>query len=120
MMAQRDFKDYPRPSLAVDPAIMTVQDGRLWTVLWRRQYTPDEESWALPGVFVNEGEELEAAVTRALRKKVNVRNVSHVEQLFTWNKVARDPRGWVVTVAYFALAPHGQLQKMIAGKDHVG
>ncbi len=119
-MRVRKFKDYPRPSLAVDPAVMTVYDGRLWTVLWRRQYTPDKDSWALPGVFVNKGEELEAAVARALRQKANLRQVSHMEQLFTWNKIDRDPRGWVVTVAYFALAAAEMLKAAIEGKADVG
>lgn len=119
-MTVRKFKDYPRPSLAVDPAVMTVHNGKLWTVLWRRQYPPDEDSWALPGVFVSKGEELETAVTRALRQKANLGEVSHVEQLFTWNKIDRDPRGWVVTVAYFALAPSEQLRAAVEGKIHVG
>jgi len=120
VIAQRSFKDYPRPSLAVDPAVMTVHDGKLWTLLWRRQYPPDKGLWALPGVFVDEGEKLEAAVTRALCEKAHVRVVSHLEQLFTWNKINRDPRGWVVTVAYFALAPPEVLQAAVEGKTEVG
>jgi 8-oxo-dGTP diphosphatase len=119
-MTKHTFKDYPRPSLAVDPAVMTVHNGRLWTVLWRRQYPPDEDSWALPGVFVNQGEELESAVSRALKQKANLAEVSHLEQLFTWNKIDRDPRGWVVTVAYFALTPSEQLRAAVQGKIHVG
>src|SRR5215208_4837146 len=118
-MSRLDFKDYPRPSLAIDPAIMTVHKGRLWTVLWRRQYPPEKGSWALPGVFVNKGEALEEAVSRALSTKANVANVSHIEQLFTWNQVNRDPRGWVVTVAYFALALPEQLSAAIEGKNQI-
>jgi len=117
---QREFKDYPRPSLAVDPAVMTVHDGRLWTILWRRQNAPQQGYWALPGAFVNEGEELEAAVARALRTKANLDRTSYVEQLFAWNKVGRDPRGWVITVAYFALLPQKQLQAAVDGDKNVG
>jgi len=119
-MRLRTFEDYPRPSLAVDPAVMTVHSGRLWTVLWRRSYPPDKGAWALPGVFVNKGEELDAAVMRALRQKANLKEVSHVEQLFTWNKIDRDPRGWVVTVAYFALASVEQLTAAMRGNSQVG
>lgn len=99
---------------------MTVHSGKLWTVLWRRSYPPDKGAWALPGVFVNKGEELEAAVNRALRQKANLKEVSHVEQLFTWNKIDRDPRGWVVTVAYFALVSSEQLTAAMDGNTQVG
>ena len=63
-MATAGFEEldaFPRPSLAVDPAILGVEDGRVITVLWRRQYPPNEGAWALPGVFVNESESLEEA-----------------------------------------------------------
>ena len=119
-IGQREFRDYPRPSLAVDPAILTVRDGKLWTLLWRRQNPPQEGTWALPGVFVNERESLEAAVARGLLAKANVRDVMHIEQLLTWNKMNRDPRGWVVTVAYFALVPAAQLLEAVEGREHVG
>lgn len=114
------FDEYPKPSLAVDPALLTVEDGRLWTILWRRHHPPQEDSWALPGVFVNEGEDLEAAVRRGLHSKANVTHVSHMEQLFTWNKVGRDPRGWVVTVAYYGLLPPASLHRAVAGREDVG
>jgi 8-oxo-dGTP diphosphatase len=108
---------FPRPSLAVDPALLTVEGDRLWAVVWRRRHPPQEGWWALPGVFVNEGEELEAAVHRALRDKAHTSHVSHLEQLFTWNKHGRDPRGWVVTVAYFALLPYDRVQAAVSASD---
>jgi 8-oxo-dGTP diphosphatase len=115
----RGLEEYPRPSLAVDPALLTVEGDQLWAVLWRRQHPPQKGSWGLPGVFVNESEHLESAVRRALREKTNVPRVTHLEQLFTWNKPGRDPRGWVVTVAYFALLSHEAVHAAVAGKDDV-
>jgi 8-oxo-dGTP diphosphatase len=115
----RGLEEYPKPSLAVDPALLTVEGDQLWAVLWRRQHPPQKGSWGLPGVFVKEGEQLESAVRRALREKTNVAQVSHVEQLFTWNKPGRDPRGWVVTVAYFALLSHESVHVAVAGRHDV-
>jgi 8-oxo-dGTP diphosphatase len=108
----RNFSDYPRPSLAVDPVVLTVEDGRLLTVLWRRANPPHKGKWALPGVFVNEAEGLDGAVRRALTSKTNITAQARPEQLFTWNRPARDPRGWVVTVAYYLLLNINDLQSL--------
>lgn len=97
------FDEYPRPSLAVDPAVLRVVDGRLVTHLWRRTWEPYAGAWALPGVFVAADESLEDAVQRGIRSKVGL-EPRYVQQLFTWNRPGRDVRGWVVTVAYFAIA----------------
>jgi 8-oxo-dGTP diphosphatase len=116
-MAAPSLGAYPRPSLAVDPALLTVEGDQLWAVVWRRRHPPQEGWWALPGVFVSEGEDLEAAVHRALRDKAHASHVSHLEQLFTWNKHGRDPRGWVVTVAYFALLPYDRVHAAVTASD---
>lgn len=104
------FEDYPRPSLTVDPAVLTVEHGRLMVVLARRTNPPFEGSWALPGVFVNAKEGLEEAVLRGLRSKANLPYPLHLEQIFAWNRIGRDPRGWVVTIAYLGLAPCARLR----------
>jgi 8-oxo-dGTP diphosphatase len=95
-----ELETFPRPSLAVDPAILSVEDGRLITLLWRRENPPGEGAWALPGVFVNESESLEEAVARGLATKAGITDRVSTHQMLTWNNPGRDPRGWVVTVAY--------------------
>lgn len=99
-----DFIDYPRPSLAVDPAVLSIVDGELRTVLWQRAWTPFAGAWALPGVFVGQEESLEDAVIRGVLEKTGI-SATHLEQLFAWNMPNRDERGWVVTVAYFVIVP---------------
>lgn len=105
MSTKRKFEDFPRPSLAVDPAVLTVKDGELHCLLWKRSAEPDAGRWALPGVFVQQNEGLEDAVGRAVLAKLGLDSVPAVEQLLTWNVPGRDVRGWVVTVAYYALVP---------------
>jgi 8-oxo-dGTP diphosphatase len=95
-----ELEAFPRPSLAVDPAILGVEDGRLITLLWRRENPPNEGAWALPGVFVNEDESLEEAVARGLATKAGITDRVWTHQILTWNNPGRDPRGWVVSVAY--------------------
>jgi 8-oxo-dGTP diphosphatase len=106
---------FPRPSLAIDPAILGVEDGRLITLLWRRENPPNADAWALPGVFVNESESLEDAVARGLSTKAGITDRVRTHQILTWNKPGRDPRGWVVTVAYLVPLHGPRLSRAAAG-----
>ena len=93
------------PELTVDVVLLSVgDDGRLCTLLSRRNEAPYKGAWALPGVFVGRAETLESAAARALRDKAGIANV-FLEQLFTFGDLQRDPRGRVLSVAYYALVP---------------
>ena len=94
------------------PAVWAAR-FRLITLLWRRQNPPNEGAWALPGVFVNENESLEEAVVRGLSTKAGISDRVRTHQILTWNKPDRDPRGWVVTVAYLVLL-HGSRVSLAA------
>jgi 8-oxo-dGTP diphosphatase len=93
---------FARPSLTVDVVIVTVQDGRLCTLLVRRDEQPQKGCWALPGGFVGIDETLDEAAARVLATKVGLEGV-YLEQLYTFGSPGRDPRTRVVTVAYMAL-----------------
>jgi 8-oxo-dGTP diphosphatase len=60
--------------------------------------------WAIPGGFVGIEESLETAALRELEEETGVRDV-YLEQLYTFGDPDRDPRGRVITVAYFAVLP---------------
>src|SRR3990172_11783381 len=94
--------EYPRPALTVDLAIFTIREGALQALLIRRKEAPFKGQWALPGGFVREQEDLEAAARRELAEETSVADV-YLEQLYTFGAPERDPRGRVITVAYFAL-----------------
>jgi 8-oxo-dGTP diphosphatase len=88
--------------LTVDLVIFTIREGTLHVLLIQRGIEPFKGRWALPGGFILKGESLEEAARRELAEETGVRDV-YLEQLYTFGKPDRDPRGRVVTVAYYAL-----------------
>ena len=95
--------DYPRPALTVDCVIFGYQfEAGLRILLIQRGSEPFRGKWALPGGFIEMEEDLERAALRELEEETGVRDV-FIEQLYTFGKPGRDPRGRVISVAYFAL-----------------
>ena len=94
--------EYPRPALTVDCVVFGMDEGDLKVLLIKRGVEPFAGKWALPGGFVRMEESLDDAARRELEEEAGIRP-SHLEQLYTFGEPGRDPRGRVVTVAYFAL-----------------
>lgn len=94
--------EFPRPSLTVDAVVFGLDDEDLRVLLIQRDIEPFEGKWALPGGFVHAGESIEEAVERELREETGLKQV-FLEQLYTFGNPERDPRGWVVSVAFYAL-----------------
>ncbi|MDQ3777783.1 MAG: NUDIX domain-containing protein, partial [Actinomycetota bacterium] len=67
-------------SLAV---VLQVRGGALQVLMWRRARDPFVGRWALPGGYLEPGETLEESIRRHLATKVDVRELSHLEQLET-------------------------------------
>ena len=88
--------------LTADPVVFTLLDGRLCVLLARRLEEPQRGMFALPGGFVGASEAPEQTAERKLREKTGVGSV-HLEQLRTYADPARDPRGWLPSIAYMAL-----------------
>lgn len=109
------LEDYPHPFVTVDVIIFTLRENDLRALLVKRDHPPFEGMWAIPGGFVGIDESLEEAALRELEEETGVRNV-YLEQLYTFGDPKRDPRGRVITVVYFALAPFDAIQ-MRAGSD---
>lgn len=106
--------DFDRPLTTVDVVIFTVLDHQLRVLLVRRPDDPVEpfpNAWALPGGFVDVQVDasLEACARRKLLEKTGVES-PYLEQLGGWGSATRDPRGWSVTHAYFALIPAEAIQ----------
>lgn len=92
------------PAVSVDVIIFTLRENDLQVLLIQRKNPPFAGRWAIPGGFIQANESLEAAARRELKEETGIRDV-YLEQLYTFGDPKRDPRGRVITVAYFALLP---------------
>jgi len=102
--------------LTVDAVLFGYTPDRdLHVLLIRRGIEPYAGSWALPGGFVLPGESLEVAVRRELREEAGI-EADYLEQLFTFGEPDRDPRGRVVSVAYYGLVKPAKFT-LAAGTD---
>jgi len=97
----------PVPAHVALATVFQVRDGELTVLLWERAREPYSGTWALPGGTLVSDETLERSILRHLATKVDVREVSHLEQLGTWSDPARHPERWELATAYLGLVPLG-------------
>lgn len=98
-------KDYTPPTLVVDSVVMQLINNVLHVLLIQRQKDPFKAAWALPGGYSSAGETTGESMARILEHKGGVKtsDLKLVEQLYTFDTVARDPRGHAVSVTYMGL-----------------
>ena len=87
--------------------VLQVRDERLQVLLWRRAREPFLGAWSLPGGRLGPQETLEDSIRRHLATKVDVRELSHLEQLETLSGPDRYPGERLVATAYLGLVPAG-------------
>lgn len=92
------------PAQATVAVVLQVRDGRLRALVWQRAKEPQSGRWALPGGTLSPGESLEQSIRRHLATKVDVQELSHLEQLETAVDGTASA-GWQVTTAYLGLVP---------------
>ena len=73
--------------------------------MWQRAREPFAGRWALPGGYLEPGQTLEESIRRQLAAKVDVRELSHLEQLETRSEPSRHPEDWELATAYLGLVP---------------
>ena len=109
-----DINKYDRPSLTTDIVIFTVKNEetddyrrlskkKLSVLLTKRQEPPFKNTWSLPGGFVKSNESVEENAYRKLEEKAGISEIL-ISQLGVFSEIGRDPRGWVVSCAFMALA----------------
>ena len=86
-------------------AVLQVRNDALHVLLWRRGKAPHAGRWALPGGALGAGEDLGASIRRQLADKVDVRQLSHLEQLDSRGEPRRMPDRRVIATTYLGLVP---------------
>jgi 8-oxo-dGTP diphosphatase len=91
---------------SVDVVLLTIDRGALQVALLERDHPPFSGALALPGGFIHphEDQDTQASAARVLRDKTGIVS-PYLEQLSTFSGAGRDPRGWSLAVAYYALVP---------------
>src|SRR5215207_1793986 len=119
--SDRTLADYPRPSVAVDTAVLVVdvRGGALGVLQHQREDGGAHGGrWALPGTFLHQGETLADAVLRSLSEKVGLRG-TRPQQLHVFDDPDRDDRGWVLSVAHVVLLLAEEVDPVLASRDDV-
>lgn len=88
----------------VDVVLLTLKDGILHVALLKRDHQPFSGVLALPGGYIKAEEDADThdAAERMLREKTGIAS-PYLEQLSTFSGRGRDPRGWSISVVYYAL-----------------
>ncbi len=96
---------YTAPILTVDTVVFQIIETRLCVLLITRTNPPFQGRLALPGGYISLGETTHIALQRVLAEKAGLQRdtLRLIEQLYTFDTVARDPRGHAVSVTYMAL-----------------
>jgi len=103
-----------RPITTVDVVLLTLSASQLAVALTRRTAEPFKGLLALPGGYVHLDQDQDAlqAARRVLAEKPGIK-APYLEQLYSFAGAARDPRGWSVSISYYALVPLTALEAAI-------
>lgn len=104
--------DYPRPAVTAD-CVVFANDAKegLSVLLVERGREPYKGCWAFPGGFLQMDETAEECALRELKEETGFDAVVELlEQLGCFSDVDRDPRGRVITIAYYALVKRGAVK----------
>jgi 8-oxo-dGTP diphosphatase len=96
--------DWPRPMVTADAVVFGLFDSAapVRVLLIKRGRDPFKGKWAFPGGFVEMDEELEDAAARELAEETGLADLP-LEQVHTFGKCGRDPRGRMITVTFTAV-----------------
>jgi ADP-ribose pyrophosphatase YjhB (NUDIX family) len=87
--------------------VLQVRAGALCVLLWQRARPPFEGLWSLPGGYLEPGRTLEQSIRGQLARKVDVAELSWLEQLETLSEPDRHPDEWQLATIYLGLVPLG-------------
>ena len=74
--------------------------------------------WAIPGGFVdaNHKETAFEAAKRELKEETNIDGL-HIQHFGVYDRIGRDPRGWMISNAFYAVVPEELVEQRKASDD---
>lgn len=125
--AESTLKDYDRPSLTTDITAFTIRKEEeknyrklpvyhLSILMVRRSEDPYNGYWSLPGGFVTRNESVTEAAARILKRETGIEE-SYLALADIAGEQGRDPRGWVVSAAYWTLLEQNRLPAVPAAES---
>lgn len=115
---KQDLDTYERPSVTVDNVIFAYdkKTDSMKMLLIKRKAHPYKGCWALTGGFINPNEHSDNAVIREVFEETGIEiSKRNIEQLYTFTTPFRDPRTWIVSIAYLTFLP--EIPETMAGDD---
>ncbi len=97
---------------AVD-AVIEDNDGNV--ILIKRKYAPFQDYYALPGGFIEKGENAKKALVREVKEETNL-DVKILHKIGFYTEEGRDPRGNIHSTAY-KCSIIGDIAQMKSGDD---
>ena len=105
--------EYPKADNTTDAVVLGLDLAnhklKVLLILQGREGEPFYGCWALPGGFLNMDEDLDRCVRRELEEETGLK-LSFMEQLYTFGTPDRDPRGRVISVAYWGIVRPDQVK----------
>jgi ADP-ribose pyrophosphatase YjhB (NUDIX family) len=111
-LTEKEFLDsytdtiYERPSVTTDILVLSVDESfsKLKVLLVKRDEHPFLGCFALPGGFIRPEETAYQAAARKLYDETGLKDI-YLDQIYTFTRPGRDPRSWIMSIAYLALIP---------------
>jgi 8-oxo-dGTP diphosphatase len=115
-----EVQQYRNPALTVDGVVLLHQvdrarEERYFVLLIERGAEPFKGRYALPGGFVEYGEDIATAIHREIAEETGLKGLPF-RQFRTFGKPGRDPRGHTVSVVYVAVII-GEAPPVTGGDD---
>lgn len=76
-----------------------IEDAQGNIVLIKRKYPPFKDYYALPGGFIEKGENPKQAIRREVKEETNL-NINIIKKIGVFDEEGRDPRGRIISTAY--------------------
>ena len=84
---------------------LDTKNPQLSVLLWERAMDPERGAWALPGGRLRHDEDMISSVRRQLAEKVDLRELTHLEQLAVFSDPARVPGVRTIASTFLGLVP---------------